>query len=125
MTSLFLFLLPAAAIAIWPWTLTELTARVTGAIFALGVAGLGAFVDKRWTSVRILLQVAALMLGLFLVSAVRSHGDFDTSKPLTWIFAAGFTALAAGVAILYIRMERTDRTRTPDRQASSSVNTTA
>jgi len=88
-TSLFLFLLPSAAIAIWPWTLTELTARVTGAIFALGVAGLGAFTDKRWTSMRILLQVAALMLGLFLISAVRSGGDFDTSKPLTWIFAAG------------------------------------
>ena len=110
-TSLFLFLLPSVAIAIWPWTLTELTARVTGAIFALGVAGLGAFADKRWTSVRILLQVAALMLGLFLISAVRSRGDFDTSKPLTWIFAAGFTALAAGVAILYLRMEHADRTR--------------
>ena len=38
-TSAFLFLVPTAAIAIWPWTLTALTARVMGAIFALGVAG--------------------------------------------------------------------------------------
>jgi len=105
-TGLFLFLLPSAAIAIWPWTLTELTARVTGAIFALGVAGTGVFADKRWTSVRILLQVAALMLVLLLIGAVRSLGDFDTSTPLTWIFAAGFTAMAAGIAILYLRMER-------------------
>jgi hypothetical protein len=110
-TSLFLFLLPSAAIAVWPWTLTELTARVTGAIFALGIAGTGVFADKRWTSARILLQVAGFMLGLFLIGAIRSLGDFDTSKPLTWIFAAGFTALAAGVTILYVRMERAARTR--------------
>ena len=60
---------------------------------------------------RILLQVAALMLGLFLIGAVRSHDDFDTSKPLTWILAAGFTALTVGVTILYIRMEHANRTR--------------
>ena len=75
-TSVFLFLVPTAAIAIWPWTLTALTARVMGAIFALGVAGLGAFTDKRWTSMRILLQVAGVMLVLILLAAVRAHGDF-------------------------------------------------
>ena len=104
-TSLFLFLLPAAAIVIWPWTLTELTARGMGAIFALGVAALGAFVDKRWSSMRILVQVAGFMLGLILVAAVRAHGDFDVTKPLTWLFAAGFLGMAGGSAILYARME--------------------
>src|SRR5664279_5583529 len=104
-TSLFLFLLPAAAIAIWPWTLTELTARVMGAIFALGIAGLGAFVDKRSSSMRILVQVAGFMLGLILVAAARAHGDFDVTKPLTWLFAAGFLGMAGGSAILYSRME--------------------
>ena len=105
-TSLFLFLVPTAAIAIWPWTLTELTARVMGAIFALGIAGLGAFTDKRWTSMRILLQVAAFMLVLILIAAIRAHGDFDTTKPLTWVFAAGFVAMAVGTVVLYARMER-------------------
>jgi len=105
-TSLFLFLLPTAAIAIWPWTLTELTARVMGAIFALGIAGLGAFTDKRWTSMRILLQVAAFMLVLILIAAIRARGDFDTTKPLTWVFAAGFVAMAVGTVALYARMER-------------------
>jgi hypothetical protein len=104
-TSLFLFLLPSVAIAIWPWTLTELTARVMGAIFALGVAGLGAFTDKRWTSARILLQVAGFMLALILVTAVRADGDFDTTKPLTWVFAAGFVGMAVGTAVLSVRME--------------------
>ena len=105
-TGLFLFLAPRAAIAVWPWTLTELTARVMGAIFALGVAGLGAFTDRRWSSARILLQVAGIMLVLILIAAVRARGDFDTGRPLTWMFAAGFVGLAVGVAVLYVRMER-------------------
>jgi hypothetical protein len=101
----FLFLFPRTAIRIWPWTLTPLTARVMGAIFALGVAGLGAFFDKRWSGARILLQVEAFMLALILVAAIRAHGDFHTSRPLTWVFGAGFVGLAVATAILYLRME--------------------
>jgi hypothetical protein len=109
-TSLFLFLLPAAAIAIWPWKLTELTARVMGAIFILGAAGLGVYFDRRWSSIRILVQVAAVMLVLILIAAIRNYHDFDTTKPLTWVFAVGFMSMAVGTAILYSRLE-TMRTR--------------
>ena len=105
-SSVFLFLFPKTALHIWPWHLTELTARVMGAIFILGVAGVGAFTDKRWTGARILLQVEGFMLALILVAAVRAHRDFDTSRPLTWVFAAGFIALALATAVLYGRMER-------------------
>ena len=101
----FLFFLPKTAIHAWPWTLTELTARVMGAIFALGVAGVGAFAGRRWSGARILFQVEGLMLVLILVAAVRAHADFDTSRPLTWVFAAGFLGLAAASAVLYVRME--------------------
>jgi len=37
---------------------------------------------------------------------VRAHGDFDVTKPLTWLFAAGFLGMAGGNAILYARMEQ-------------------
>jgi hypothetical protein len=104
-SSLFLFLLPNTAIHIWPWHLTDLTARVMGAIFALGFAGVGAFADRRWTGARILLQVEGFMLALILIAAVRAHADFNTSRPLTWVFAAGFFGLAVASAILYARME--------------------
>ncbi len=104
-SSAFLFLLPKTAIHIWPWKLTELTARVMGAIFALGVAGMGALVDKRWSGARILLQVEGFMLALIFVAAVRSHRDFNTSRPLAWLFAAGFLGLAVATGILYARME--------------------
>ncbi len=117
-TGVFLFLAPGAAIAIWPWTLTELTARVMGAIFALGVAGLGAFTDRRWTSMRIMLQVAGIMLVLILIAAIRAHGDFDTTRPLTWVFAAGFLSMAVGAAILYTRMERAANTMHQKRSAT-------
>lgn len=58
-----------------------LTARVMGAIFALGIAGLGAPADRRWSSARILLQVAVLMLALILAAGARASGELDPSNP--------------------------------------------
>lgn len=110
-TSLFLYLFPGTAISIWPWSLTELTARVVGAIFALGVVGIGAFRERRWSSARILMQVEGFMLVLIVISVVRSHADFDVSRPLTWVFAIGFVALAIGSAVLYVGMAARDGDR--------------
>src|SRR3954467_12577438 len=56
--SAFLYLFPQRAISIWPWQLTPLTARMLGAIFALGLAGLGAARERRWSAARMLIQVA-------------------------------------------------------------------
>jgi len=81
LTYLFPFLFPRSAIAIWPWSLTEVTARVTSTIFALGAVGFGAFVERRWTSPRVLLQVEGVMLVLIAIAVIRSRGDFDTGNP--------------------------------------------
>jgi hypothetical protein len=105
-TSAFLFLFPARAVAVWPWALTPLTARVMGAIFALGVAAIGAFTERRWSAVRILLQVEMFMLALILVGAVRGAGDLAPSNVLTWLFAAGFVGVLGASAVFYVRMER-------------------
>jgi hypothetical protein len=104
--SLVLFLFPRLAIDIWPWPLTELTARVMGAIFALGAVGVAVFRYRRWSGLRVLLQVGAVMLAFIAVAVVRARNDFDTSRPLTWLFAVGFVALAAGSAVLYASMKR-------------------
>jgi len=104
LTALFLFLFPARAIAIWPWTLTPLTARAMGAIFALGIAGLGALADRRWSSARILLQVAALMLALIVVAGARAAGELDPSRAMTWLIGAELAAALAAIAVLYVRM---------------------
>lgn len=104
LTGLFLFVLPDRAADIWPWALTPLTARVLGAIFCLGIAGLGALFDRRWSSARILLQVAALMLALIVAAGVRASADLDSANPMTWLIAAGFTAVLVAIAVLYLRM---------------------
>ncbi len=104
LTGLFLFLLPAQAIKLWPWTLTPLTARVMGAIFCLGIAGAGALADRRWSSARILLQVAALMLALILIAGARATGELDPGNVMTWLVAAGFAGVLAAIAVLYLRM---------------------
>jgi hypothetical protein len=82
-----------------------LTARVTGAIFALGVAGLGAFFERRWSSARILFQVEGCMLLLIAIAVIRSLGDFYPARPVTWVFAVGLVVLAVGSVVVYVRME--------------------
>jgi len=104
LTALFLFVFPGRAVAIWPWMLTPLTARVMGAIFALGIAGLGAPADRRWSSARILLQVAALMLALILAAGVRASGELDPSNAMTWLIGFGFATVLAAIAVMYARM---------------------
>ncbi len=106
LTGLWLFLLPNVAIGGWPWHLTPLTARVLGAVFCLGLAGLGAPLDRRWSSARIPFQVAAVMLVLLLIAGVRAHAQFAAANPQTWLFAAGFAAVTLAVALVYLRMER-------------------
>jgi hypothetical protein len=110
--SAFLFLFPQAAIDIWPWTLTPLTARVMGAIFALGLAAVGAFTERRWSCYRLLVQVEMIMLALILVSGIRGAADWDSSNILTWLFAAGFVGVLAASVVLYLRMEQLARDAT-------------
>jgi hypothetical protein len=103
---LFLFLAPSAAIRVWPWMLTPLTARVLGAVFCLGLAGLGTLFDRRWSSARLPFQVALVMLTLMIVAGLRAYAQFDPANPLTWLFAIGFVGLTAAIAVVYRRMER-------------------
>jgi hypothetical protein len=104
-TSVFLFVFALTAVRIWPWPLTPLTARMLGAVFALGLAGLGALRERRWSAVRVLLQVAGFMLALILVAGIRAHSEFDSTNPLTWLFAVGFVTTALAMLAWYLRME--------------------
>ncbi|MEA3184756.1 MAG: hypothetical protein QOJ74_1233 [Ilumatobacteraceae bacterium] len=102
----YLFLLPRRAIDIWPWTLTPLTARVVGATLMLGVCGLMIAADPRWTTARIMLQVARIMIALFLLAAARAHDQFDTSRPLTWMLGIGLAGVLVAATVLDLRMQR-------------------
>jgi len=100
-----MFLAPTQIIAIWPWTLTPLTCRVVGAIFCLGSAGIEVVFDPRWSTLRLMLQVVALMVTLMLIAAVRARGQFDTGRPVTWLMLGGFVSVLLGSTYLWYSME--------------------
>jgi hypothetical protein len=112
LTSVFVFVAPARAIAIWPWLLTPLTARVMAAIFALGCTAVGAFTERRWSCLRIMLRVEILMLALILIGVLRAHDDLYGGRPLTWAFGIGFLAVLLVSIALYTR---TATAPSPDR----------
>ena len=103
---LFLFLLPTRSIANWPWTLTPLTSRVMGAVFLLGIAGLGVLADPRWSATRLMLQVQVFMLALILIAAARAHAEFDSSRPMTWLLLVGLAGAMVAAAGLLVTMDR-------------------
>jgi len=102
-TGLLLFLFPATAAGWWPWPLTPLTARVLGAVFSLGLAGVGVLLDRRTSSARLPLQVALVMLALILAAGIRAHAQLAPGNALTWLFVTGFAAATTGATYLLTR----------------------
>ena len=100
-----MFLAPSAMIPLWPWPLTPLTCRVLAAVFCLGMAGIGASRDPRWSSVRLMLEVEAVMLVLMLVAAVRAHEEMIPGRALTWPLLVGVLLALAGSAYLWTAYE--------------------
>ncbi|WP_151083382.1 hypothetical protein [Nocardioides cynanchi] len=101
-----MFVAPSAVIDLWPWPLTPLTCRVVAAVFCLGGAGVNAWVDPRWSSLRLMLQVEVVMLVLILLGAVRARGEMDDGRALTWPLLLGALGMLVGSAYLWIRYER-------------------
>ncbi|WP_270888670.1 hypothetical protein [Pedococcus sp. 5OH_020] len=92
-TGVVLFLTPVWAARLWPWTLTPLTARVVGATFCLGSAGLVVLVDDRLEAVRLMNEVQLVVFALILLGAVRSRHELIGDRPLTWVMGVAFVAL--------------------------------
>ncbi len=104
--SLFLFLQPVIMIGLWPWTLTPLTARVMGAMFALpGVVGLGIAFDMRWSAANIILQAQGFSILLILIAAARTWREFNWTNPVSWMFTGGLGAMLISIIILTIFMQ--------------------
>jgi hypothetical protein len=91
-----MFLFPDAWIEHWPWFLTPLTCRVVAAILCLGSAGIGVWLDPRWSTLGLMLEVAIIMLGLMLLAGVRAHAELVTGRGLTWPLVVGITGVWVG-----------------------------
>lgn len=107
---LLFFLLPNFMIEAWPWSLTLLTARVMGTMFALAGAGsICIALDARWSAVRIAFQSQMIALVLVALAIVFSWGNFRQANPLTWVFVAGTIFLLVASPLFYLWMERNRR----------------
>ncbi len=77
--ALSLFIQPEVLIAAWSWMLTPLTARVLAGWFGLlGVGGLYASQDPRWSAWRIPIQSITAWGILILIGALMNPQDFTT-----------------------------------------------
>jgi hypothetical protein len=103
--SALLFVGPERMIALWPWTLSPLTARVASAMFALpGLVGLGIALDQRWSAAQLILQAQAFSIALILIAAWRAWGELDQANPAALLFVGGRSGLLLGIVLLYVWM---------------------
>lgn len=104
--AILLMIQPAAMIDIWPWALTQLTARVVGGMLALlGVFGIVIGLDGRWSSSRVALQSLFVTMLIGLIAVFRTWDTFDQSKIFTWIYVGTIAAIVITVPIFYIYVE--------------------
>ncbi len=83
------FIVPALPIALAPWKLTDLTARVGSGWGMLAVATiLSIGYDGRWSAARILIESGAIGVALMLLAIPRAANDFNWTNPLAWLFIA-------------------------------------
>lgn len=104
LTGLTMFLAPDVVIDSWPWPLTTLSCRVVGATLCLGGALVGVWPDPRWSAVRVMLRVEAIMLTLMLVAALRARHELRGSG-LAWPLLLGTLAMLAGSVYLWATYE--------------------
>jgi hypothetical protein len=103
LTGLVLFSAPQLLIPVWPWDLTPLTARVIGSWFVMpGLVDIAIAVNRRWRSVRLVMESQLLGLALLLVGFLRGFGNLHLDNPLSWSLVGGLCLLALGLLLLYL-----------------------
>lgn len=102
--AIFMFISPQTMIAIWPWTLSPLTARILGGWFGLlGVGGLYASQDSRWSSWRMPVQSITFWGILILIGAVMNPQDFTNG--LWNSFTVGTAVVVVVLFVFQVGME--------------------
>ena len=103
---LLIFIAPGLFVPLWPWTLTALTGRVLGAMFALpGVLSLEILLDPRWSFARRLLEAQFVSLVMFIIAILRSQADIDAANPFYPAFLALILVTFAALVVLFARMQ--------------------
>jgi hypothetical protein len=92
---------PDVAIDSWPWPLTPLTARVTGAVLAMyGTVWLAVAVHRTWAGARIPLEAHVIGLAFLLLGIVRGEDVVDWDNALAIVIVAAAAAMLITSAVL-------------------------
>jgi hypothetical protein len=82
-----LFIAPQAALLIWPWALTPLTARAVGAwLLGLGVAAAQSVWENDWERVAIATTIYVVLGVLELLAVLRYPQFMDWSRLNAWVY---------------------------------------
>lgn len=107
--AVFIFAVPQPAVAVWPWPLTPLTARVVAGWLALLGAGASALgFERRWSGWRIPLQSIMVWQALLVLAFALRREAFGPAGPLNWFTLFTLAGLAVAAAF-YLQMERRRR----------------
>jgi hypothetical protein len=83
-----MFAVPAVAVALWPWSLTPLTARViAGFVAANAVTLLVCWWESRWSALEAGLTTVLIGIVLIMAAVPRAAGDFRDATTM-WAFVA-------------------------------------
>ena len=115
------FLFPAVYIAITPWKLSELTARIfAGWSLLASLTVVTSAQAGRWSAVRILLQAFGVGQVLTLLALPRIWGDLNFAHPMSYGFVAGLGLALTGLTAGYAWLERKSRLVQPSQGPASS-----
>lgn len=117
-----LFFFPNLLIAVFPWKITPLLARVFAGWFLFpGVGGMVLGMEPRWSSWRVLLQSALVGLLFFLLALPRALGDLDPASPVSGLFPVGMAGVVLVTIAFYLYMEWTTGRAAPPASGTRST----
>ncbi|HEX6596634.1 MAG TPA: hypothetical protein VF045_06840 [Acidimicrobiales bacterium] len=98
---------PTAVVEHAPWTLTPLTCRSLSAFAAFpAVVYLAFAVERRWSALKIPIEVAMMGMALIGVAAVLAADEFDGADGLVWGWRIGLVVAFGLLAALHSAMSR-------------------
>ncbi len=104
-----IFVQPQLAKSIWPWSLTDLTARIlAGWLMLPAIGGLYLSRESRWSAWRVLFETVTVGALFFMIALFFSWSDLSQTNLLTWVVLLGLvgTIVALPVAIMFFERRR-------------------